>query len=69
MGPQALYQITSVEYETEPDTFKKQDKSVSTEYYLPKHNTQHNQGDFVWAKQTEEETPEEIWRRLIEIGK
>ena len=36
---------------------------------MPKPNTYHNQGDFFWAKQTEDETPEEFWRRLIEIEK
>ena len=36
---------------------------------MPKRNTYHNRGDFFWAKQTEEETPEELWRRLIEIEK
>ena len=40
-----------------------------TEFYMPKRNTYHNRGDFVWAKQTEEETPEDFWRRLIEIEK
>ena len=32
-------------------------------------NTYQSRGDFFWAKQTEEETPEEFWRRLIEIEK
>ena len=36
---------------------------------MPKRNTYHNRGDFFWAKQTEDETPEEFWRRLIEIEK
>ena len=36
---------------------------------MPKRNTYHNRGDFFWAKQTEDETPEEHWRRLIEIEK
>ena len=36
---------------------------------MPKRNTHHNRGDFFWAKQTEDETPEEFWRRLIEIEK
>ena len=30
------------------------------EYYLPKRKTYHNCGDVFWAKQTEEETPEEF---------
>ena len=36
---------------------------------MPKRITYHNRGDFFWAKQTEDETPEEFWRRLIEIEK
>ena len=36
---------------------------------MPKRNTYHNRGDFFWAKQTEDETPKEFWRRLIEIEK
>ena len=70
MGPEALYQIARTEYKTEPDSTKiKILIRLSTEYYLPKRNTYHNRGDFIWAKQTEEETPEEFWRRLIEIEK
>ena len=38
-------------------------------YYLPKRNTYHNRGDFFRAKQTEEKSPEDFWRRLIEIEK
>ena len=40
-----------------------------TEQYSPKRNTHHNRGDFIWAKQSEEETPEVFWRRLTEIEK
>ena len=70
VGPEALYQITRAEYETEPDSIKIKDLiRLFTEFYMPKRNTYHNRGDFFWAKQTEEETPEEIWRRLIEIEK
>ena len=36
---------------------------------MPKGNTYHNRGDFFWAKPTEDETPEEFWRWLIEIEK
>ena len=69
MGPEALYQITRAEYETEPDSIKIKDLiRLFTESYLPKRNTYHNRGDFFWAKQTEE-TPEEFWRRLNEIEK
>ena len=70
VGLEALYQITRTEYKTEPDSIKIKDLiRLFTEYYLPKRNTYHNRGDFFWAEQTEEETPDEFWRRLIEIEK
>ena len=53
-----------------PDTKKIKDLiRLFTEYYMPKTNTYHNLGRFFWAKQTEEEIPEEFWRRLYEIEK
>ena len=70
VGPEALFQITRAEYKTDPDNIKIKDLiRLYTEYYLPKRNTYHNRGDFFWAKQSEEETPEDFWRRLIEIEK
>ena len=70
VGPEALCQTTWAEYKTEPDSIKVKDIiRLFTEFYMPKRNTYHNRGDFFWAKQTEEETPEEFWRRLIEIEK
>ena len=70
MGPEALYQIIRAEYKTEPDNIKIKDLiQLYTEHYLPKGNTYHNRGDFFWAKQSENETPEEFSRRLIEIEK
>ena len=36
---------------------------------MSKRNTYHNRGDFFGAKQTEDETPEEFWRQLLEIEK
>ena len=70
VGPEALFQITRAEYKTDPDSIKIKDIiRLYTEYYLPKRNTYHNRGDFFWAKQSEEETPEDFWRRLIEIEK
>ena len=70
MGAEALYQITRGEYKTEPDSIKILDLiRLFTEFYMPKRNTYHNRGNFFWAKQTKEETPEEFWRRLIEIEK
>ena len=66
VGPEALYQITRAEYKTDPDSIKIKDL-IRLFLDLPKRNTYHNRGDFFWAKQTEEETPEDFWRRLIEI--
>ena len=68
VGPEALFQITRAKYKTDPDSIKIKDLiRLYTEYYLPKRNTYRNRRDFFWAKQSEEETPEEFWRRLIEI--
>ena len=36
---------------------------------MPKRNTYHNRGDFLWAKQEENETPEEHWKKLIKLEK
>ena len=32
-------------------------------------NTYHNRGEFFWTKQAESETPQDFWRRLIEVEK
>ena len=36
---------------------------------MPKRNTNHSRGDFFWAKQEENETPEEHWKKLITLEK
>ena len=70
IGPEALYQMTRAEYKTEPDKIAiKELIRLFNEYFLPKRNTYHNRGEFFWTKQTEAETPEDFWRRLIEIEK
>ena len=70
IGPEALYQMTRAEYKTEPDKIAiKELIRLFNEYFLPKRNTYHNRGEFFWTKQTESETPEDFWRRLIEIEK
>ena len=70
IGPEALHQMTRAEYKTEPDTIAVKDLiRLFNEYFLPKRNTYHNRGEFFWKKQTESETPEDFWRRLIEIEK
>ena len=70
IGPEALYQMTRAEYKTEPDKIAiKELIQLFNEYFLPKRNTYNNRGEFFWTKQTESETPEDFWRRLIEIEK
>ena len=70
IGPEAFYQMTRAEYKTEPDRIAVEDLiRLFNEYFLPKRNTYHNRGEFFWTKQTESETPEDFWRRLIEIEK
>ena len=36
---------------------------------MPKRNTYHSRGDFFWAKQEDNETPEEHWRKLVSLEK
>ena len=70
IGPEALYQMTRAEYKTEPDRIAVKDLSrLFNKYFLSKRNTYHNRGEFFWTKQTESETLEDFWRRLIEIEK
>ena len=69
-GPSAIEIITKGEFNTDPDTIKT-DKLIQLfrEYYIPKGNTYHSRGDFFWAKQKDNETPEEHWKKLITLGK
>ena len=70
VGPEALYQITRAEYKTEQDSLKIKDLIwLYTEHYLPKRNTYHNRRHFFWVKQSENATPKEFRRRLIENEK
>ena len=62
--------MTRAEYKTEPDKIAVKDLiRLFNEYFLPKWNTYHNRGELFWTRQTESETPEDFWRRLIEIEK
>ena len=36
---------------------------------MPKRNTYHSRGDFFWAKQEENETLEEHWKKLVTLEK
>ena len=35
------------------------------EYFMPKRKTYFNSGDYFWAKHENDETPEELWKKLI----
>ena len=62
--------MTRSEYNTQSDkTAVKDYIRLFNCYFLPKRNTYHNRGEFFWTKQTEAETSEDFWRKLIEIVK
>ena len=64
---EALYQMSRAEYKTEPDKIRKD--LIRLLNFLPKRNTYHNRGHYFWKINTETETPEDFWRRLIESEK
>ena len=69
VGPEAIYQMTRVEYSTEQDKIVEDLIPLFNEYFLPKRNIYHKNRKYFRAKQTETEISEELWRRLIEIEK
>ena len=69
-GPSAIETITKGKFNTEPDTINTERLiQLFKDYYMPKRNTYHSRGDFFWAKQEENETPEEQWRKLVSLEK
>ena len=59
-GPSAVEIITKGEFNPDPDTIKTEKLiQLFREQYMPKRNTYHSRGGFFWAKQEENETPEE----------
>ena len=61
-GPSAIENITKVEFNTDPNTINTERLlQLFEDYYMPKRNTYQSRGDFFWAKQEENETPEEHW--------
>ena len=64
-GPSAIENITKGEFKTNPDT-KNTERLLQLfkDYYMLKRNTYHSRGGFFWAKQKENETPGEHWRKL-----
>ena len=62
--------MTLAEFKTKPDKKAVKDLiRLFNQYFLPKRNSYHNRGKFFWTRQTETETPDDIWRRLIKIEK
>ena len=69
-GPSAIKRISKGEFNTDPDTINTEKLTqLFKDYYMPKRNTYHNRGDFFWAKQEENETPEDNWRKLVSLEK
>ena len=68
LGPNALNEMTKSAYGENP-TEMKIDRLIQLyrENFIPKRNALYSPGDFFWAKQKTEETPEEYWKQLIEI--
>ena len=61
ISPEALYQMTRAEYETEPDKIVIRDLiRFFNEYFLPKRNKHHNRQEFFLTKQNETESPEDF---------
>ena len=70
LGPEETHQITRSEYRTDPDNIKIE-KLIKTynRHYLPEGNKYNSRGEFFWAKQTDTETPEDHWEKLVELEK
>ena len=69
-GPSAIEIISKGEFNTDPDTINTEKLiQLFKDYYMPKRNTYHNRGDFFWAKEEENETPEDHWRKLLSVEK
>ena len=69
-GTSAIETNTKGEFNTDPDTINTEKViQLFKDYYMPKRNTYHSRGDFFWAKQDENETPEERWRKLVSLEK
>ena len=69
-GPSAIEIISKGEFNTDPDTINTEKLlQLFKDYYMPKRNTYHKRGDFFWAKQEENETPEDHWQKLVSLEK
>ena len=68
--PSAIETTSKEEFNTDPDTINTEKLlQLVKDYYMPKRNSYHNRGDFFWAKQEENETPEDHWRKLVSLAK
>ena len=68
LGPNALNEMTKSAYGENPTEMKiTRLINLFRENYLPKRNALYSRGDFFWAKQKADETPEQHWKNLIEI--
>ena len=70
LGPGTTRKAPRSKYRSELDKIKI-DKvfKLYTSYYLPKMNKYISRGDSFWAKQTDTETPEGDWEKLIKLAK
>ena len=67
-GPSTIKTITKGEFNTDPDTINTEKLiQLFKDYYIPERNTYRSRGDFFWAKQEENETTEDHWRKLASL--
>ena len=67
-GPSAIETITKGEFNTDSDTINTEKLiQLFKDYYMPKRSTSHSRGVILQAKQEENETPEDHWRKLVSL--
>ena len=75
--PSAIEVLTKGKFNTDPDTINTVKLiQLFEDYYMLKRNTYHvvetkrnSRGNFFWAKQEDNETPEDHWRKLVLLEK
>ena len=69
-GLSAFGNITKGEFNTDPDTKNTERLQLLFKgFYMPKQNKYHSRGDFFWAKQEENETPDDHGRKINPLEK
>ena len=70
LRPEPTHQTTKSQNRSDPDNIKI-DKLIKlhNKYYLAKRNKYNPRGDFFWAKQTDKNTPEDHWQKVLELEK